>query len=282
MQPAKLIAAIMLVTLTFGAGLEVNRAHLAAVWKNWSLLTRAILANFVLVPIFGVVLVRAFHVDIDIATGILLMAIAPGVPFILLGVRKKGGSLALAVTMAVFFPLLSTVTVPITASLVLPSVMRAPLPVGQFIVTLVLFQLVPLVVGSVIAKRLPKLAPRLEKPVKAVFFLTLFVLLVVLVPRLVHDVGSVYGSNGMIAMLCIVVLSIASGWLLGGPDSRERRVLGIGTALRNIGLCALVATVSFGDDSRVVAAVLVYLLIQFFITAIVGMYFTRTVKAQAP
>lgn len=281
MNPAKLVAAIMLVTLTLGAGLEINRAHLAATFKNLSLDLRALFANFIAVPIYGVLLARAFRLDTAVATGFLLMAIAPGVPFILVGARKKGGRLSLAVLMAFVFPLISILTVPITASIVLPPDMRASLPFGQFVTTLIVLQLLPLLVGVAVAERLPSIAERIEKPVRIVFMLSLVTLLVLLGPRMVSDVKAVYGSNGFYAMTCIVVLSMITGYLLGGPDGRERRTLSLGTALRNIGLCSVVATASFGATSRVASAVIAYLIVQIILSTIVGVFFTRAAKAQA-
>src|SRR6516225_1203711 len=95
----KVVSALMLVSLMLGVGLQSDRAHLATVLKNYSLLGRALLANVVIVPFFGVILARTFQLDDYIATGFLLMAIAPGVPFVALaGGRKKGGSLSLAET----------------------------------------------------------------------------------------------------------------------------------------------------------------------------------------
>jgi BASS family bile acid:Na+ symporter len=280
MNPAKLVAVIMLVSLTFGAGLEINREHFAAMIKNASLLVRAFIANFILVPVFGVLLAGAFlsH-DSAVATGFLLMAIAPGVPFVMLGARKKGGRLALAVTMALFFPLISVITVPITASLALPPDYRASLPIEKFVTTLVLFQFVPVILGVLLATRLPEAAGKIAKLARIVFLLSILTLLVLLGPTVVRDISEVYGSNGLWAMLCIVALSMLTGWLLGGPGEPERRTLSIGTALRNIGLCALVATTSFGPTSRVASAVIAYLIVQIVVTTIVGVFFTRSAKA---
>src|SRR5579883_2959596 len=73
-------------------GLQVNRERVRAILTNYGMLGRAFLANFVLVPIYGVLLVRAFHLSAPIATGVLLMAISPGVPFVVMsGGRQKGG-----------------------------------------------------------------------------------------------------------------------------------------------------------------------------------------------
>ncbi len=279
MSPEKLVAVVVLVALTFGAGMQVERDHLVALLKNVGLLGRALLANFIIVPILGVLLAKAFSLadhSEQVATGFLLMAIAPGVPFVLSSVRKRGGRLSLAVELAIFLPLLSILTVPITAAWVLPAGAEARLPVAQFATTLVLFQLAPLLIGIFVGERFPALVPRLSRPVQLVFFGALLVLVVMLAPKLVQGVESVYGSNGMWAMLCLVLLSLAVGWALGGPAREDRRVLGIGTALRNIGLCAVIATASFGPG--VVAAVLTYFLVQAVVTTIFGIYFTRTAK----
>jgi bile acid:Na+ symporter, BASS family len=278
MSPEKLIAAAVLVSLTFSAGLEVNREHLFAILKDVGLLGRALLANFVIVPILGVLFVKLFALPPDIATGVLLMAIAPGVPLVLISVRKRGGSLGLAVELSLFLPLLSIVTVPLTAQLLLPPDAVARLPLGQFFVTLLLFQTIPLLLGIAVAHRVPAAAPRLARIFRIVFLLAVLVLLVALAPKVAHSVASVYGSRGMLAMLCLVVLSMLTGLALGGPARETRRVLGTATTLRNIGLAALIATSNFSESSLVPAAVLTYLLIQFIVVMLVGIYFTRTVE----
>ena len=53
MAAIKIVALVMLVSLTFGAGLQVNVPNLVAVLKNYSLLARALIANFVIVPLIG-------------------------------------------------------------------------------------------------------------------------------------------------------------------------------------------------------------------------------------
>jgi predicted Na+-dependent transporter len=269
------LAAIMLVALTFGAGLEVDREHLKAILRNYGLLGRALLANFIVVPAFGVVIARLFQLAAPVATGFLLMAIAPGVPFVLASVRKRGGRLGLAVALALFLPALSIVTVPSTAALVLPTAAKAAMPLVRFIATLVLFQLLPLLIGIVVGGRAPVAAAKLGRPLQFVFYASAIVLIVLLLPVIARDVASVYGSRGMWASLFLVLLSLGTGWILGGPAREDRRVLAIGTALRNIGLCALVATASFSQP-QVAATVLVYFVIQLIVTSLVGAYFRRT------
>jgi bile acid:Na+ symporter, BASS family len=275
MSPEKLVALVMLVALTFGSGLQVNREHLMAVLRNIGLTGRVLLANLVIVPILGVLLAKLFALPPEIETGFLLMAIAPGVPFVLINVRKRGGSLGMAVELEVLLPLLSVITVPLTAQFVLPTAAASQLPILKFVITLVLFQLLPLLVGIIIAGRLPATAPKLGRMAHLLFLLSALALFILLGPKLASGVASVYGSHGIWAMLCLVILSMISGWALGGPPREDRRVVGIGTTLRNIGLCALIATTSFpGTD--VAPTVLTYFIVQFIFVMIVGVYFTRT------
>ncbi|HEY1656162.1 MAG TPA: hypothetical protein VGF86_13720 [Candidatus Tumulicola sp.] len=280
MNPEKLAAAVMLISLTFGAGLQVDWGNFLAILKNVSLLARALIVNFAIVPLFGIIIARGFGLPDHVATGFLLMAIAPGVPFILMSVRKKGGRLSLAIALAVLLPLISIVTVPLMAQFVLPSKAAADLPIQQFVVTLLLFQLLPLLLGMLVGVQLPSIARRLAPIFQILFFASLIALVAILAPKLGPSITVIYGSKGMLAMLCLVLLSLGSGWLLGGPAREDRRVLGTGTALRNIGLCALVAATSF-KDQRVTAAVLVYFLIQFLVTTIAGAYFKRTAETTA-
>jgi bile acid:Na+ symporter, BASS family len=282
MTPIKIAAMIMLIALMLNAGMICSRENLIAVLKNYGLLGRAVLANFIIVPILGVLAVRFFQLNDAIATGLLLMAIAPGVPFVVsAGGRKQGGSLGLAIALAIIMPVLSVVTVPFTAQLVLPATYAARVPVGQFLTTLVLFQLIPLLIGIFVSERAPKLSARLAPVFGIIFLVALVVVLAMLFPTIVKSIASVYGSRGIMAMLFVVVLSVLTGWALAGAETQYRRTLSIATTLRNIGLCSLVATANFAG-TLVPAAVMTYLIVQIIVASLVGTYLKRTAKPAAP
>lgn len=275
MNPVKIVAIVFLISLMLHTGLQVNLAHLTTCLRNYWLLARALLANFVLVPIYGVLFTRVFHLSEPIATGILLMAISPGVPFVVLSSgRKKGGSLGFAVELAFLLPALSIITIPITASLVLPG---AHVSTTSIVASLFVFQLVPLLIGILVNERAPELASRLRRPVGIIALILVIVLLAILGPGVVHAITTVFGSRGMLAMLTIVILSLVTGWVLGGSERAYRRTLSFGTTLRNIGLSTVIATTTFGGR-EVAAAVLTYFLVQFIVVLLVGILYTRTAK----
>ena len=280
MAAIKIVALVMLVSLTFGAGLQVNVPNLVAVLKNYSLLARALIANFVIGPLIGWLVVVSCKLSVPISTGILLMAIAPGVPFVVRTAgRKQGGSLGFAIALAAIMPAVSVITIPITAGIMLRQVEHTTLSLNTFILSLALFQLLPLGIGIAVAARSHELAAKLERPMFLIFVATLAVVLVLLGPELWHDITSVFGSRGMLASLCIVVLSVATGYALGGPQRSYRRTLSIGTGLRNIGLCASIATVSF-KGGLVAASVMTYLIMQVLVCGLAGAYFKNTAKPE--
>ena len=282
MSAQKITVAILLVSLMLQTGLEVNLANVVAALKDYRSLGRAFLANFIIVPVLAVVLVKLFQLNDFIAIGILLMAIAPGVPFLpFSGGRKKGGSLGFALCLAFLMPLISLVTVPITASLVLPRGEVADFPISSLLINIICFQLLPLVAGAVIAERAPQVADKLLRPVALVFILALVVVLAALLPDIVKSIGTVYGSRGIITALLLIVLSTLTGWLLGGADIKYRRTLAIGTTLRNVGLALLITSANF-PDRRVAAMVMSYFIIQVIVAAAAGKMFSRAGESGTP
>ena len=159
-----------------------------AIFKDGRLIARALAANVLVVPLLGVLLARLFALPEAIATGFLLMAIAPGVPFVLSSVRKRGGSLGLAVALALLLPLVSIVTVPITAALVLPPGAQAHVPLGRFAATLLIFQILPLCAGVLVTAKAPAFAMRLVRPLELLFFAAAVALLALISPEIVRDV----------------------------------------------------------------------------------------------
>jgi BASS family bile acid:Na+ symporter len=276
----KIFALIMIVSTMLGAGLQVNLQHVGAMFRRYDLWIKAFAANFVLLPLFAWFLVNAFHVDAYVSIGILLMAMSPGVPFLVnSAAAKQGGSLSFALGIAFLFSALSVITIPITAALIMPVGLQ--LPWGKFLTTLLGFQLVPLIVGALVGSRLSAESDeKLARILHLAFLAATLCLVVVLGPKLVSSVASVYGFGHLLVIAAIGIFALAAGWLLGGPDRQHRRTLSIGTLMRNIGLAALVGTSDF-SDTLVVPTVITYFVITFVLSLPVRMYYKRTRDAVA-
>jgi bile acid:Na+ symporter, BASS family len=286
MPLVKLLALVMIVSTMFGAGLQVDHRQIVETLRRYGLIGRALLANFVLVPLFALVAVRFFHLDRDVAVGIVLMSMAPGVPFLVnAGGRDRGGSLSLALTISFLFSALSVVTIPLTIALIALAIPSAPtpgVPGVQFLTTLVVGQLVPLVAGALLGPRLPDAArEKIVKVLHLAFVAGAVVLLVLIFPKLASAVTQVYGYGKLLVMAAIAAFSAAAGWLLGGPERAHRRTLTIGTMLRNVGLCALIGTDERFANTLVLPSVMTYFLVAFALSLPIRVFFTKTKDAPA-
>lgn len=282
MAVAKILALVLIVSAMLGAGLQIDRRHLLETLRHYNLIGRALLANFVLVPAFAFAMVQVMHVGPEVATGILLMAMAPGVPFIVRSAgRKLGGSLAFATEIAVCFSALSVITIPITARLLLPPDAALRVPAQSFLVTLVAFQLVPLLLGIVVAPFIAAASKeRLVKLLDLVFLAAGVVFLVLVFPKLAASVGAVYGFGRLAVIAAIGLFSLCAGWLLGGQELEHRRTLAIATDLRNVGLCLLIGTAQFAD-TLAVPAIVAYFVVTFCLSIPVRIYMKRRTPAIA-
>jgi bile acid:Na+ symporter, BASS family len=277
----KLAVAIFLIAFMFIAGLQCDYRDLLTALSGRARMARILVANFIVVPILAVIVVRLFALDDFVATGILLMAIAPGVPFLpMIAGAKKGGSAGLATGLAVVLPAISVVTVLITAPLVLPVEATARIRFAPFIINLVLLQLLPVIIGLWLRERVARLAPTLIKVASVVLIVAGLAVLYFIVPRMGHAFVVVYGTRALMATLAVVILSGVAGWAFGGTTPEYRRTITIATIMRNFGLALLIAGQNF-EGTIVSAVVLAYFVIQFVLANVLGTVLKRR-DAAAP
>jgi BASS family bile acid:Na+ symporter len=279
----KILALVMIVATMFSAGLQIDLDRLRATLKNYRLLLRALILNFVVLPAVGLLLVRLFHIQGPVATGILLMSMAPGVPFLVNSAgRKQGGSLSFVLEIAFLFSAFSVVTIPITAELLLPADTIAAFPAQKFLTTLLAFQLLPLIAGALLAPRLT--AGVIEKAVRilhVVFLVAVAALAILVFGKVVSSVTAVYGYGQLLVIALIGVFALAAGWLLGGPNREYRRTLSIATLMRNIGLCTLIGSSAAFVGTLVVPTIMAYFVVTFVLSIPVRVVLARTTAKAA-
>ncbi|HTC30658.1 MAG TPA: hypothetical protein VK702_07985 [Candidatus Acidoferrum sp.] len=278
----KLAVAIFLIAFMFIAGLQCDYRDLLTALSGRARMARILIANFIVVPLLAVIVVRLFALDDFIATGILLMAIAPGVPFLpMIAGAKKGGSAGLATGLAVVLPAISVVTVLITAPLVLPVEATSRIRFAPFIINLVLLQLLPLIIGLWVRERVAALTPKIIKVAGVVLIVSGLAVLYFIVPMMGHAFTVIFGTRGLMATLLIVILSGFAGWAFGGATHEYRRTITIATIMRNFGLALLIAGQDF-EGTLVSATVLAYFVIQFVLANVLGTVLKRRDDAAVP
>src|SRR4051794_26012991 len=81
-QFINILVPVTLIEMMIAIGLGVSFTELAAVARNWRLVTKAALANYLCVPVVTVGLLILVHpADPMVPAGFLILAVCPGAPF---------------------------------------------------------------------------------------------------------------------------------------------------------------------------------------------------------
>lgn len=256
----KLFVTAAVIEMMVTVGLAVAAADLITVAGNLRLLTRAVLANYVVVPAVTIGLLLAFGAHPMVAAGFLILAFCPGAPFGPPLAVLAGGKTALAVGWMASLALTSAVIAPAALYLLLPRVSGSQeltfAVVCRMTGTLIGVQLLPLAVGLGIRRFWPALADRMLDPAKKLgkaLNLGAIGLVITIYYPLLADVK----LKGFVGMLILLAASLVAGWFLGGQDTGSRKTLSLTTALRNVGVGLVIATDAFAGTPAV-TAVLAY------------------------
>jgi len=228
----------------FSIGLAVTAGEILTTLRDYGLMMRILLANIILVPLLGLILVTIFRPPTDTETAVLLLASAPG------GIQtpqftgKVRGNLAFAAAVMFLLSIVAIVISPLMAEAILPIETQLTLPFRHIIGAVAPFMLVPLLAGFTFRKIAGPFAQRFYKPVLLVSNVS-FVMTVILTMALKKQATRTLDVKAIAVMAVLILLSMVIGWLLGGPEKGTRRVSAATTSIRNSGICLLIAITSF-------------------------------------
>lgn len=278
--PVYFLAHLFVISAMLSIGLEVTGRQVVDALRDRGLIGRALLANLVLVPVLGLVLVRLFPMSPDVQIAVLLLAAAPGAPFAVQFTRGAKGAVPFAAALLFLLTLLAlVVTAPLT-ELLLPGDAAVRLPVWHVLRLTTFSLLVPLLVGFALQRWAANLAGALRKPVAWCAGLS-FPAVVLLTMGTKSAATRAIGTPALIAMLLLVVAGMLVGWFLGGPDTATRRVLATGTGMRNAMVAILVTGASF-PGSGVDVAVLAFSALMVPPNLLFTIYQNRRARAAKP
>lgn len=271
------------VMLALGVSLRPESMHH---WRSRpSLPLRVLLGSCLLVPLLGLLLLQLpWSADLSRPArhAIALMAVCPSAPLALRKAGVSGGDRQLAALLQVSAALAAILTIPLLAMLfrqafALDGWLIRPLDVA---LQVGLAQVLPLLLGVLLRRRLPQLAARLERPLdKLANGLLLVLVLVVLLkagPQLLVTIPAEPGA--LLAIGVLTGLSLALGRWLGGRDPHEGLTTALVTAMRNPGLALLFASAHGQNLPGLKLWILTYVLV----TLIVSIPLVRSSRRQQP
>ena len=278
-----ILITITLIEMMVSIGLGVTFVDLVAVIRNWRLVARAVLANYVCVPAATVGLVLLFNPQPMVAVGFLILAVCPGAPYGPPFAAIAKGNVAVAIGLMVLLAGSSAILAPLLLHYLIPFVSAdEPLTVDatRIVSTLLVTQLLPLCLGVAVRQMRPLLADRLQRPANLLSkLLNLAAVGFILVAQF-HLLTEIR-LRAFIGMLALLIASWAAGCLLGGRKPDARRAMTLTTSLRNVGVGLVIATGSFAGTPAVTAT-LVYGLFEVVGSLLLALWWARRSPVTEP
>lgn len=265
---------VFLISAMVSIGVAVTHREILATLRNRKLMARVLLANAILVPILGLILVRVIHLSTDTTIAVLLLAAAPGGYSAIQFTIKAKGELAFAVAVLFLLSIVGIFLTLLMMNVMLPKEALKGLPRLRLIGFVVLFLVLPLLVGFAIRHVAPPVAGVLYKPMNLISFIS-FVMATLLSMSIKGEATRTIGVAGVAAMLILILGSMVIGWWLGGPEKGKRFVLASTTSMRNVALCLMIAIGSF-PERTVDVAVLAFFALAVPLNMLFAIY--RTIK----
>jgi len=253
-QAASLTMIVFVVSSMLAVGLSLTVSQIITPLRNARLVTLALLANFVLMPLAAMAIARWLQLDGPLAAALILLGTASGAPFIPVLAGMAKGDLAFSVGLTVLLMVFSIVYMPLVLPLLLDGVSVDPAKIAR---SLLLLMLLPLGVGLAVKAWLDGIATRIQPLFSKVSTFSLILLLLLLVVLNFRNIVGLYGSRGVIASILFLVAGSIVGWLLGGPGAGTRSVMALATAQRNIAAALVVAKQNFSDPRVVLMVVMI-------------------------
>ncbi|HEY6817491.1 MAG TPA: bile acid:sodium symporter [Croceibacterium sp.] len=265
-----------IVAMVFALGLRSKPSDVPALLRRPGLLARALLSMNVVMPLVAIAAVRVFDLREDVAVTLIAISLSPIPPLLPRKETSGGGDRSFAVGLLVVFAVLAVAWIPLAVPLIGNLFGREvgvpPLPIARIVIGLVLL---PLVLGIALRRFAPALALRIEPPIPLAANATLLIAAVLIIFSARHEIAAQVGDGTIVLLAAFVLIGLAVGHLLGGPEPGERMDLALTTACRHPGIALASAQLAFPDALEPKAVLIIYLLVNITI----GMIYIRWRRA---
>ena len=264
----------------FGIGAVLQTEDFRRILHRPGIVLIGTITQYSLMPLVAYAIANAFHLDPQIAVGLILTAAAPGAMSSSVVSYIAKADLAYSVSLTTVSTLLAPVATPGLTYLLARS--RLEVPVLNMLVEVLLLVIVPLFIGFGVrhffARKVEKIAAIF--PAISVTFIVLVCSRTIAANRSsLLDVTGILLGIGVLMNVLGLVGGYAIAWVFR-MDVPQRRSLAIEGGMQNAGLGAVLASEHFSDKAAMPAAVFVFICI---ITAsLLAAYWQRTRSQPLP
>jgi len=249
----KISVLVFVIGSMLSMGLNLTIKQIAEPLKNTKLVIMALIANFVVVPLFVYGMTMIVPLSEGYRIGLILLSIAAGAPFLpkLADIAKSDVPLSIGLML-----LLMVVTI-FYLPLILPLILNgAEVSSWEIAKSLIVLMLIPLIIALVTRAYLEKTAKVLHAIFEKLTNIALLLLTISLVILNAKHLISMFVLP-LVAILLLLIGAMFIGYFFAGKQKKTRVVMALGTGQRNISAAILVATQNFKDPDVTIMLVAV-------------------------
>lgn len=263
---------VFAVSSMLSVGLAYRIGRILAPLRDLRAVFRALVANFVLVPLLAVGIEQVIPMDPRMALGLFLLAGSAGAPFLIKLARAARSDLAFSAALLLLLIPATIAFLPFYVPLamhhpLLRGLSYTPSSVAAIGLPLLITLIVPILVGFAVNAIAPAWAARLVPIAGTVASVALVVVIVSTFGANFHDVIRVVRNGAVLAGVLLIMGAFGAGFLLSRPE--RSAALGLGTAQRNVAAAMVIASRDFTEPDILVmitASVLAGLILLFAIS----------------
>ncbi|QNJ04055.1 bile acid:sodium symporter family protein [Synechococcus sp. PROS-U-1] len=235
------LIALGLGVIMLGMGVGLTPADFLRVGRRPRALLLGVMAQFLVMPILAAAIAAALHLPAPLAVGLILVGCCPGGTASNVVALIGRGDVALSVVMTTISTLAAVVLTPRLTQVLASQYV----PVDGWALFLAVLQVVllPVTVGVVLKRGLPRVAQRIEPVMPPLAVMAI----VMIVSSIVGSQTAVLRQQGPVLILACLLLhggGFLLGWLiprLAGQSVEAQRTISIEVGMQNSGLAVVLA-----------------------------------------
>ena len=205
--------ALFIIMLGMGLGLTLDDFKRVLVEPKAVII--GLIAQLIMLPVVGFFLASIFPLDPELAVGLMILTACPGGSTSNMVTYLVKGNIALSITLTAISSLITVFTIPLVVNFSMANFMGQEvairLPFVKTVIQIAVITLIPITIGMLLHRYMPKFAMTVEKGVKwlSLFFLGLIIVGLLLKER--DNVASFFLQVGGVT-LTLNILTMALGY----------------------------------------------------------------------
>jgi bile acid:Na+ symporter, BASS family len=244
---------VFVISAMLNVGLTNTPSAILGHLKERSFVLKMVVANFILVPLVTLGVLRLTLFGTGFEAGLLVFGLCAGAPFLIKLTQTAEHDLALGAATMMFLMLLTVAYVPLVLPRLLPGASIGAWPIAR---PLLLQMILPIAAGMLIARFLSGLSRGVQPWIARLSNYALYTVLGATLIGYFPDLIDIIRSGAILALVFVVGAAFGIGYLAGWGKDHHEDVGGLGTAQRNTAAGLIIATENFSDPDVLVVLIL--------------------------